>query len=213
MTNNPCPSCVETIADTLKAFDAMWTDGTPPRADVRRLIERLGPKSPAQALAEECPHTDKVDVIAWMMERENNTPADEASQDYLTHNLPPVPADARMEMKLHHTPDTAPRYVFGPWVVMKTGENPFPVDAEYQVYPSMNIWLNNKKPFVESRNRRAYRIGQTYPHDGGECPLADGSVMVDANYRDRRHTLACPAMYISWSIVTSFTPIDEGKGS
>lgn len=56
MTNNTCPSCVETIADTLKAFDAMWTDGTPPRADVRRLIERLGPKSPAQALAEECPY-------------------------------------------------------------------------------------------------------------------------------------------------------------
>lgn len=34
MTNNTCPSCVETIADTLKAFDAMWTDGTPPRAEV-----------------------------------------------------------------------------------------------------------------------------------------------------------------------------------
>lgn len=105
------------------------------------------------------------------------------------------------------TNNPAPRYVFGPWVEGETGENPFPVDAEYQAYPSMNICLNNKKPFVKSRNRRAYRIGQTYQYDGGGCPLADGSVRVSIN----GWPLKTPAKDIDWSSVTSFTPIDEGN--
>lgn len=59
------------------------------------------------------------------------------------------------------------------------------------------------------RNRRAYRIGQTYPHDGGECPLADGSVRVSIS----GWPLKTPAKDIDWSSVTSFTPIDEGKSA
>lgn len=65
MTNKPCPSCVETIADWV---ETQWD--FPRRAADLRL--HFLPKTPAQELAEQCPHTEKADVIAWMLERETH---------------------------------------------------------------------------------------------------------------------------------------------
>ena len=61
--DNPCPGCVEAIAAKLRQR------GEYSALNILRSAFPA-PKSPAQLLAEECPHTDKVDVIEWMIERE-----------------------------------------------------------------------------------------------------------------------------------------------
>lgn len=74
MTDNPCPGCVETIAN--------WGSAEIGSDAARRIRDYFRPKSPAQALAEECPHTDKVDVIGWMMERLNTDATPQDNPDY-----------------------------------------------------------------------------------------------------------------------------------
>ena len=118
----------------------------------------------------------------------NCAPTDAAPKRNIPH------ADGSREC---HPVDAAPRYVFGPWV----DEDKSQIGDD---------WLVEYKHGSAGPWRRAYRIGQTYEHDGGECPLADGSVRVKGGY----HWCALEesADCALWYNVNSFTPLDQGSG-
>lgn len=196
----PCPNCVETIADLRQAVsDAIhnayvsgaldvhnnYQEDRDPSfgeaaadyvasLDVNDMLAKFLPKSPAQLLAEECPHGMTEEQAQWVLDRE-----------------------ATCKQSLQVQPDTAPRYVFGPWVMYD--EHPPKECIEIDVGHAPGTY------------RRAYRIGQSYTHDGGECPLADGSVVVFAEFNhgvEGNYT----ASKIHWRNVTSFTPLVQGTG-
>lgn len=177
MTNiQPCPSCVETIVKWLRSEQGKGSDAGVDYADgFADQIEAIWlPKSPAQRLAEECPHGMTPEAAQWVLDRE-----------------------ATCKQSLQVQPDAAPRYVFGPWVMYD--EHPPKECIEIDVGHAPGTY------------RRAYRIGQSYTHDGGECPLADGSVVVFAEFNhgvEGNYT----ASKIHWRNVTSFTPLVQGTG-
>jgi len=178
MTHNPCPECVETRRKTIEEVaDWLALYGGLPKAHLpaaELILAHFLPKSPAQLLAEECPHGMTEEQAQWVLDRE-----------------------ATCKQSLQVQPDAAPRYVFGPWVMYD--EHPPKECIEIDVGHAPGTY------------RRAYRIGQSYTHDGGECPLADGSVVVFAEFNhgvEGNYT----ASKIHWPNVTSFTPLDQGSG-
>ena len=114
--------------------------------------------------------------------------------------------------------DAALRYVFGPWVSASACLRcDLPSGANYQWrdkdHDTGEICARSEDgTWAEGVEiRRAYRIGQSYPHDGGECPLADGSVrvLIENNYGQ---ILNMPASQLNWKGITGFTPLDQGSG-
>lgn len=308
---NPCPSCVETIADLKQAVsDAIHNAYVSGALDVHNnyqedrdpsfgeaaadYVASLGvedilahflPKSPAQALAEECPHGMTVEQAQWVLERPTFQDRvqpwlmacfgemiagdrEERNHRFLEEALELVQAcgctaseahqlvayvygrptgepfqevggvmvtlaalclangldmhdngeteldriwtkveaiRAKQAAKPKHSPlpettptDASPRYVFGPWVDPPPARN-------------RQTWFLNDD---NTKARRAYRVGQPHPHDGGECPLVDGSARVYSTLDDGS-TYQGPASERQhcWPSVVSFIPIDEGKGS
>lgn len=109
--------------------------------------------------------------------------------------------------------DPAPRYVFGPAIRVTE----LPANTEYRLTGTEAVYkfsVINQGWRVPTSLCRAYRIGQSHPHDGGECPLADGSARVYSTLDDGS-TYQGPASERQhcWPSVVSFIPIDEGKGS
>lgn len=113
----------------------------------------------------------------------------------------------------YHLVDPAPRYVFGPWVEV-SGLCRLPKGSNFQYknrpdQPGINtVYGGNWSK--DSTIRRAYRLNQSYPHDGGESPLADGGVRV--RYVTETGVFEDLAVNIQWWTVTSFTPLDQGEG-
>lgn len=204
MTNiQPCPSCVETIAD--------WLEAQHPRRTVyyaQMVRAHFLPKSPAQALAEECPHGMTEEAAQWVLDQGYTKPFDFTD-----------PRNFREAYAELTTPtDAALRYVFGPWVSASACLRcDLPSGANYQWrdkdHDTGEICARSEDgTWAEGVEiRRAYRIGQPYPHDGGECPLADGSVrvLIENNYGQ---ILNMPASQLNWKGITSFTPLDQGSG-
>lgn len=212
----PCPSCVETIS---KWLDIIWSEAS---GDAVRA--HFIPKSPAQRLAEECPHGMTPEAAQWVLDRLEQERKGECSTipnltkpttdtDYIavprdvlgaacyiirkSEHAESKTAETLREYALATPTDTAPRYVFGPWVMYD--EHPPKECIEIDVGHAPGTY------------RRAYRIGQSYTHDGGECPLADGSVVVFAEFNhgvEGNYT----ASKIHWPNVTSFTPLVQGTG-
>jgi len=201
MTHNPCPECVETIADAMKGYSC-------PQSSAAYIRARFRPKSPAQLLAEECPHGMTEEQAQWVLDQGYTKPFDFTD-----------PRNFREAYAELTTPtDAALRYVFGPWVSASACLRcDLPSGANYQWrdkdHDTGEICARSEDgTWAEGVEiRRAYRIGQSYPHDGGECPLADGSVMVR-----RERAIATPleitACEVDWPRTTSFTPLDEGSG-
>ena len=107
--------------------------------------------------------------------------------------------------------DPAPRYVFGPLDVL-VKQTQLQDGAEYRVGKHGKVFTYpDLKPSPGMFVGRAYRIGVNYPHGGGECPLADGSVRVRF-YIDGNMLEGCADIY-HWPDVTSFTPLVEGKST
>lgn len=70
-TKQPCPECVETISDWLRATAFSVTS--------EMVRDHFLPKSPAQQLAAECPHGMTVEQAQWVLDREaDNVPRDVA---------------------------------------------------------------------------------------------------------------------------------------
>ena len=235
MTNiQPCPSCVETIADLRQAVsDAIhnayvsgaldvhnnYQEDRDPSfgeaaadyvasLDVNDMLAHFLPKSPAQLLAEECPHGMTEEQAQWVLDQGYTKPFDFTD-----------PRNFREAYAELTTPtDAALRYVFGPWVSASACLRcDMPSGANYQWrdkdHDTGEICARSEDgTWAEGVEiRRAYRIGQSYPHDGGECPLADGSVeveVIDVN-GNRYRSLA---RLIYWITTTSFTPLDQGSG-
>lgn len=92
MTDNPCPSCVETRRAILEEIDDWMCDNVSITADVWRAFRvHFFRKSPAQQLAEECPHGMTVEQAQWVLdkyddlavieaEQRRNTPLDEGEE-------------------------------------------------------------------------------------------------------------------------------------
>jgi len=236
MTNiQPCPSCVETIVKWLRSEQGKGSDAGVDYADgFADQIEAIWlPKSPAQLLAEECPHGMTEEQAQWVLDREKlkyegdvidavqtlleRGRAHVDKDGYLVNSLTDAapreievigadidePADGPHEQRLRDQRKiltesaTAPRYVFGPWVIYD----------EHHPKDCIEIDVGH----APGTYRRAYRIGQSYTHDGGECPLADGSVVVFAEFNhgvEGNYT----ASKIHWRNVTSFTPLVQGTG-
>jgi len=227
----PCPECVETIAD--------WLASQHPRrtgfyANLAR--NQFLPKSPAQALAEECPHGMTVEAAQWVLDRLERERKDECStipnptNPTTDTDLIPVPrdvlgaacyiirksehagsktAETLREYALAAPTDPAPRYVFGPWVEAGGFGSPFPPDSEFQYAGFPTVRCNPIKSLRTCPIRRAYRIGQTYLHDGRDCPLADDRTLV----RIDSFSGSVVCRDVNWPNVTSFTPLDEGKST
>lgn len=203
MTNiQPCPNDVEMIA---RALEYDWDGEGPSYTFVRN---HFLPKSPAQLLAEECPHGMTEEAAQWVLDQGYTKPFDFTD-----------PRNFREAYAELTTPtDAALRYVFGPWVSASACLRcDLPSGANYQWrdkdHDTGEICARSEDgTWAEGVEiRRAYRIGQSYPHDGGECPLADGSVVVFAEFNhgvEGNYT----ASKIHWPNVTSFTPLDQGSG-
>lgn len=58
----PCPKCVETIADAMKGYSC-------PQSSAAYIRARFLPKSPAQLLAEECPHGMTEEQAQWVLDQ------------------------------------------------------------------------------------------------------------------------------------------------
>lgn len=58
----PCPKCVETIADAMKGYSC-------PQSSAAYIRARFLPKSPAQRLAEECPHSMTEEQAQWVLDQ------------------------------------------------------------------------------------------------------------------------------------------------
>ena len=212
MTNiQPCPSCVETIVKWLRSEQGKGSDAGVDYADgFADQIEAIWlPKSPAQRLAEECPHGMTEEQAQWVLDQGYTKPFDFTD-----------PRNFREAYAELTTPtDAALRYVFGPWVSASACLRcDLPSGANYQWrdkdHDTGEICARSEDGGTWAEGveiRRAYRIGQSYPHDGGECPLADGSVeveVIDVN-GNRYRSLA---RLIYWITTTSFTPLDKGSG-
>lgn len=210
MTNiQPCPSCVETIVKWLRSEQGKGSDAGVDYADgFADQIEAIWlPKSPAQLLAEECPHGMTEEQAQWVLDQGYTKPFDFTD-----------PRNFREAYAELTTPtDAALRYVFGPWVSASCLRCDIPSGANYQWrdkdHDTGEICARSEDgTWAEGVEiRRAYRIGQSYPHDGGECPLADGSVrvLIENNYGQ---ILNMPASQLNWKGITSFTPLDQGSG-
>ena len=213
MTNiQPCPSCVETIVKWLRSEQGKGSDAGVDYADgFADQIEAIWlPKSPAQLLAEECPHGMTEEQAQWVLDQGYTKPFDFTD-----------PRNFREAYAELTTPtDAALRYVFGPWVSASACLRcDLPSGANYQWrdkdHDTGEICARSEDGGTWAEGveiRRAYRIGQSYPHDGGECPLADGSVRCHLMEGDMVIYTNCPAKDVSWEHVTSFTPLDQGEG-
>lgn len=235
MTHNPCPNCAETRRKTIEEVADFvsgnhWQKTTSIAPAIRA---RFLPKSPAQLLAEECPHGMTEEQAQWVLDREKlkyegdvidavqtlleRGRAHVDKDGYLVNSLTDAapreievigadidePADGPHEQRLRDQRKiltesaTAPRYVFGPWVIYD----------EHHPKDCIEIDVGH----APGTYRRAYRLNQSYLHDGGECPLADGGVeveVIDVN-GNRYRSLA---RLIYWITTTSFTPLDQGSG-
>lgn len=210
MTNiQPCPSCVETIVKWLRSEQGKGSDAGVDYADgFADQIEAIWlPKSPAQLLAEECPHGMTEEQAQWVLDQGYTKPFDFTD-----------PRNFREAYAELTTPtDAALRYVFGPWVSASCLRCDIPSGANYQWrdkdHDTGEICARSEDgTWAEGVEiRRAYRIGQSYPHDGGECPLADGGVrvLIENNYGQ---ILNMPASQLNWKGITGFTPLDQGSG-
>ena len=79
MTNiQPCPSCVETIVKWLRSEQGKGSDAGVDYADgFADQIEAIWlPKSPAQLLAEECPHGMTEEQAQWVLDQGYTKPFD-----------------------------------------------------------------------------------------------------------------------------------------
>ena len=173
---------METIAD--------WLASQHPRrtgfyANLAR--NQFLPKSPAQALAEECPHGMTVEAAQWVLDRLERERKDECStipnptNPTTDTDLIPVPrdvlgaacyiirksehagsktAETLREYALAAPTDPAPRYVFGPWVEAGGFGSPFPPDSEFQYAGFPTVRSNPIKSLRTCPIRRAYRKGE-----------------------------------------------------
>ena len=101
-----------------------------------------------------------------------------------------------------------PAYAFGPWLDVKEGENPFLVGADYEnkKWPG-HVFFNSIMPFGNpAAIRRAYRIGEWHPHDGGPCPI-EPQQMTEVDYELGAQITAWPAEVRHWPTVKRFRPL------
>lgn len=166
------------------------------------------PKSPTQQLAEECPHGMTVEQAQRVLDKLEQ----ERKDKWSTTLNPTNPSTIR---KINESlgnckpTDNPPRYVFGPWVEAGGFGSPFPPDSEFQYAGFPTVRCNPIKSLRTCPIRRAYRIGQTYLHDGRDCPLADDRTLV----RIDSFSGSVVCRDVNWPNVTSFTPLDEGKSA
>jgi len=81
MTHNPCPNCAETRRKTIEEVADFvsgnhWQKTTSIAPAIRR---HFLPKSPAQLLAEECPHGMTEEQAQWVLDRLEQERKDECS--------------------------------------------------------------------------------------------------------------------------------------